>query len=401
MRITIPNCKYSLPKIFTIVFLLIILTASLATYETDQKSYFAVAVYLALFFLIFTKRPAKIIGYPVIISAIMIAVWLYGFVLGVVLKNGMSNVVRNFAGMATYVLVVPLLNSDVVNDGFVKIIKGVANYALFITLFTYFVLTFYNAKFVFNIPVISAFVGLGGVGGFVQYFCRELIHVSFAYHLYQLLYTNNRGIWSLVMLILIAIESVVVNDSGGDLFAMCILALTIMISQFHRTTFRAVLLASLGVCFLLCFLIYYGTGPLSLLFSLQDIGNARRMDQIQYFMENWSFVGWGLGSALGSFGNKTYNYGTEMIYFNLFHKFGIMAMLVIMCYMSTVLRAYKHLKQSRDANGVIPIALMAYLITSLANPMLFSTISVLSHILAMILMTRKEGKPSLLKENLA
>lgn len=107
-----------------------------------------------------------------------------------------------------------------------------------------------------------------------------------------------------------------------------------------------------------------------------------------------TFWGYGLGKELGYAGAGKYNYGTEMIYLNIFHKFGIFAVMILACYLSTCIKAIRYLSNNEERNPekVIPIALMAYLIPSLANPMLFSVLAVVSHLLAMTIISREDEK---------
>ena len=76
-----------------------------------------------------------------------------------------------------------------------------------------------------------------------------------------------------------------------------------------------------------------------------------------------------------------------MIYLNIFHKFGVFAVLILACYAYTFVKAIDFLRRDFDRNPdrVIPLALMAYLIPSLANPMLFGVLAVISHLLSMII----------------
>lgn len=383
--------SWSIPV--TIVFLIIIWLGVFSTHETDQKSYIVVAVYFTYMIIcIFLRGKFVILKYPLIISGTMFFVWIYGLVLGVLNGNDTANIIRNFAGLAVYLLVIPLMNSNVKNEQYIKVIKKLSVYALLITIFTYVMLTFFHFDILYNIPVINAFVGGGGIGGFVQYFCRELIHVTFAYNFFILL-DNKRSLLSFIIVALCALEAVFINDSGGDALAMGVLVIVIVLIQIQKMKPKAVIMALAGIVFLGALYIYRGEGLLNTLFSSDDGGNIRRWVEINYFMSHMSILGYGLGAPLGYAGaGGLYSYGTEMIYLNIFHKFGIFAMLIILCYVDTCIKSIQYLRKNYKPESVIPISLMAYLIPSLANPMLFSTSTVLSHIIAMILVTSNENR---------
>lgn len=382
-------------RLITYIFLFIVLTGSLSTYESDSKVYIAVVAYMLLFFLyvLFWKK-IDIVRYPIIVSVIMLTVWIYGLFLGLFNENNTVSVLRNFAGMSVYLIVFPLLNTGISNKKYMKLVIAVSEYALYVSVFTYIMLTYFNCRILFKIPILNAFVGGGGIGGFVQYFCRELILVAFAYYFYILLNKNTYIFKSIIVIVLAVYETLVVNDSGGDALAMAVLAIIIVLSQAHYLRPRTIVLCLLVIAGMICVDFYLGEGFLGRLFSAEDGGNMRRLEEIEYFKKNMTFWGYGLGKELGYAGAGKYNYGTEMIYLNIFHKFGIFAVMILACYLSTCIKAIRYLSNNEERNPekVIPIALMAYLIPSLANPMLFSVLAVVSHLLAMTIISREDEK---------
>lgn len=384
--------KHSWSHNLTVAFVLVILLSIFSTSDTDQKSYIVVAAYFtAMIPVMIVRGKIAFARYPFIICIIMVGVWLYGLILGIIKGNNISDVVRNFAGMTVYATVIPLMNSKVTNEEFAHIVRKISLYALFATYFTYIMLTFFHMNILFKIPVINAFVGGGGIGGFVQYFCRELIHVAFAYHFYNVL-NGNRIFKSVVIVLLCVLETIFINDSGGDMLAMGVLAIVIVLAQIRRMKPRTAILVLIGIASIIVLYFYRGEGLLTTLFSPEDSGNMRRWVEINYFTSHMTLLGYGLGASLGHAGaGGIYSYGTEMIYLNIFHKFGIFALFIMLCYIDTCFKCMHYLRNSNKPEGTIPISLMAYLIPSLANPMLFSTATVLSHIIAMLLVMRKKS----------
>lgn len=385
-------------QFITCIFLFVVLTGCLSTYESDSHVYIAVALYILCFLpYVLLWKSLQVIKYPVFVSIIMIFVWIYGFIWGLINENNTSYVIRNFAGMSTYILVFPLLNSKISTDRYLCIIKKASKYALFISIFTYVMLTYFHFDLLHKIPIVNAFVGRGGIGGFVQYFCRELIHVTFAYNFF-LFISKKRGVLKpTIMLLFTLYATLVVNDSRGDILAMGIIAIIILLTQSKHLNSRAVILGIIAIAGVVVLYLYSGEGLLSKLFSSADGGNIRRWEEINYFKNNMTFFGYGLGKELGDAGADGFNYGTEMIYLNIFHKFGVFALLILACYFGTCIKAINYLANNNDKNPdrVIPLALMAYLIPSLANPMLFGVLTVVLHLLAMIIIAKEENRKSM------
>lgn len=384
--------KYNFGQTITLLYLIMILTGCLTTNESDEKSYIVVFAYMIIMlFYIAYKKCVLIIRYPFVITLLIIAVWAYGFILGIINDNNMSHIIRNFVGMTVYLLLIPLLNCGFSNKQFMNIIIFFSYYALLVTFFTGLLGFIYNVEFLSEIPFLNAFVGGGGTGGFIQYFCRELIHVCFAYNFYLMLYRSGRRFIPFMIVMLALFEFVCLNDSGGDLLAIATLVISIVVvNSLEMKMNLSVLATILFIIFgTLLFNVYMGQGFLSILFSDQDGGNIRRLVELNYFLNNMTIEGWGLGKELGVAGAGEYNYGTELIYLNLFHKFGVFALVIIGCYVSTLVKAFYYMKKNRTAESTVPLALMAYLLPSLANPMLFSTLSVTSHLLSMIIFSRE------------
>lgn len=378
----------------TYIFLFIVLSGMFATYTTDARVYPICLLYMGIASVFFIRNKyIHVMPYPYIIASIMIVIWGYGVVMGLVMRNPLPYVVRNFAGLSLYVLIIPFSMIEIEKDKLIKIILGIADMLLCMTFFSYLSLSFLHATYIHYVPILNAFVGEGIFSGFVQYFGRELIHVTFAYHFYKLVYEKISWKSSLIVFLSV-VNAVMLNDSDGDRLALVVLAVVIMISQYKRVNEKVVAIVAIGVIGAIVFSIFYGESIVLKLFSPEDIGNSRRYEQIEYFIHNISFWGQGLGAPLGDIGSGLYNYATEVIYFNIFHKFGVWASLILFCYVSTCVKAILYMvkynaERKTQADKVIPLALMAYLIPSLANPMLFGTVSVTSHLLAMILMEKE------------
>ncbi len=373
-------------NIITCIFLTIVFLGFLSG-DSEQNVYVLVGIYLIIYLIyaMITRSNIQCDKFVFVVSCIMLAVWIYGIILGIFNGNKRELIIRNFAGMTMYLLVLPLSNEKLKMESVIKIIKIVAHYSLYISIITYLLLTYTKSHFIFQIPIINAFIGGGGKGGFVQYFNRELIHVCFAYNAYILFYEKRGKLFGFINLLMASYYYLIVNDSEGDLLAAVLLLIVIIIPMFFKIKKRyRIVLYCIIMCLVIVSILTHNNKLVSI-FSQQDIGNARRYEELNYFKSNLTLFGHGLGKELGSIGaSGIYNYGTELIYINLFHKFGIFAILILISYVATLYKVIKYYLKSNDIgpDKVIPMSLVAYLVPSLANPMLFSVLSVVSHILA-------------------
>lgn len=374
--------KNSIISFLTYLIIFIVFTGMFASEESDATVYPWMLLYFFICsFAILFRRKLRLSKFSFITCIIMVVIWMYGMILGLISGNPLNAVFRNFFGMTMYILVIPISNSNVEVEDICHFILGISNLVLFMSIFSYCILTFTGATFVFNVPILNAFVGGGGTGGFVQYFGREIIHVTFAYNLVYLLF-DRFNLKSFFIIIMCLINGVFINDSGGDLLAFGVISLVVLLVNYRKMSQKGMFMILSSVLFSFISFLYLGEGLLARLFSNQEGGNIRRLEEIEYMLRNTTFVGHGLGAPLGYAGATSYNYGTEVIYLNIFHKFGVFAILILMIYVFTCIKAIKVYRINRDANGIIPIALMAYLIPSLANPMLFGSVSVMSHVMS-------------------
>lgn len=381
--------KIQLFDFITMLFLLLVLSGSFTVNETDQYVYVLCVGYMLFsFFLFIVYRSGSIplSAYPIKIALLMLSVWIYGFILAIINHNAMHMVIRNFAGMTMYLLTFFLWNIKDKQYRFSRLAIFMGDYIQVISVISYVLLTYFHFSYIKQIPILNAFVGGGGSAGFVQYYARELAHISFLFYFYKVICCKFD--YKPFFMIFVAIyRLVVINDSGGDLLATAVLAVILLLCQFKYIKREIFALGIIFVCMLLLYIIYKENSFIFSLFSPADEGNARRYTEIHWLLQHISFWGYGLGKELGYAGAKQYNYGTEMVYLNIFHKFGVFAFAILFCFASSFWKAIKYLgkEDKRNPYAVVPLGLMAYLIPSLANPMLFSVVSVVSHILSMLI----------------
>lgn len=378
----------------TIVYLSIILSGLFAGI-TDDKVYVVTAIYLILFFIWAIHGNNIIINQKAtIFPTLFIIVWLYGIFLGFFYGNKTDFIIRNFAGMSCYILIVPFASARIFINDIKRILLFFARLSVFLSVFTWFFGTWLGIEYIIkHIPILNAYDG--GVVNWqytnIQYFNRELIYVAFCAALYELLHyrISRKQIFNVIIVILASFYEFFLNISDGDLLALILLTFAMLFFNCKKISGRQTVLACLLLFFYIVFSILHGSTPVGDIFSTKDGGNSLRLKELQYFLSDFNILGHGLGSELYFSWRTSYDYGTELIYFNLFHKFGVFAFIICFGYIYTVIKAVKFMNNNEGAESVIPLALMGYLLPSLANPMLFGIIPVICHCLALMFI---EGK---------
>lgn len=330
-----------------------------------------------------------------IIPFSFLCIWLYGFMLGLIKGNSPSFVLSNFAGILMYVLFYCLYSARVPTDKMIKLLLAISRIVLVLTIICYIDMYIVRTAFFVQIPILKDFQKAYTV----EYGSRELIYISYLYSLYIILFLKQYKGCHWLIIVGAWIAELMCIKSGGDTLAMFVLSAVLVLlwayKKWDRRVFAGMCLIGLGV--VLVVLLAVPKTPFLVLFSPDDAGNAVRYKQIEVLLQEINFWGHGLGATFR--GGIGHSYGVEMIYLNIFHKFGIFAIIMLLSYGYTVLVATsKIVKTNNDPNCVIPLACMGYLIPSLANPMLFAPPHVLAHCVALLLIY--EGRRKRVNENL-
>lgn len=362
--------------------------------DSEKRVYIVTIVYILAYILscVFSKT-FFFNKQLIIIPMLFICVWIYGLLRGLSLRNDHAYILRNFAGMSCYFLIFPLFASGISLSRIKKLVIFFSYIALILPIFTWIEENFLGRQqIIVRIPILNAYVGgPGSIGvGFIQYFNRELIFVAFSIAFYDLIFEHNKSLFKNTIVILATIFfEFFINDSGGDRLALALLTIVIIFSNFRKARpIQIFLVAIIPIAYIIVSL-KLETTPIEMLFSSSDGGNQKRILELNYFKQNFNLFGLGLGSRLGLSWLKENTYATELIYLNIFHKFGIFAVVIIASYIYTVVRCINFLQRRQESDATIPLALMAYLIPAIANPMLFSVLAVVSHCLTLIFLNEE------------
>lgn len=356
----------------------------------DIWQYYITGIYIisAILLIFLTKTCVKIYnGIYTRVSIIMLVMYIYGLLIGILNGNNYIYIIRNFAGMSVYSVGFILLNSKIKEETIVRILKGISAITPFVVIIIWINENVFHYVDMENVPWFNQYQGN------ILFVTRETIYIIYGISLYRIIVQKKKIIRSIVFIIATLLSVVTFNNTDGDLLAIIMLTIIIFLVFAKKNRNKFFVGFAVGLLFLipLYCILYSEEMIISKIFSMNDGGNLKRLEEIKYiFGEDFAVLGNGLGASVGNLGTRGLNYGTEVIYANLFHKFGVFALIILYAYVITIIKAIKVLYRSEnDENDIIPLMCMGYLFPSLANPMLFGVSVVLMHCIALILIDNR------------
>lgn len=393
MKIEIKKININL-KIITYAFIILVLSGGLVLKQgvsiTWQIYYLLDLLYIVciIITLCIKKRWIYFSGNKLIqlIPVIMIFTWGYGVILGIKMGNNRSYIIRNNAGMVMYILFYFLINADIKKINISKLLERLSELIVLINLLGFVIINFAPQNIItlyMRIPVLNC-LQIGGVlGGFqpVLHYGRELIYICYGCALWDVLKTGKIFSRSMIKVLIVVFLSIVGMRSGGAQLAVLMSTAIIALSFFRNYINKNFLLIiNAAVAVVLIYLLLGGTVPLASIFSKEDIGNSVRYEQISYFMKHMAYLGNGFGADLSEIGRT---YVMEISYIDLFYKVGIFSIPVFLCYIITFYYGFKYLRKNNSRYATIPLTCMSYVYSALGNSVLFTSSSVLLHIIAL------------------
>jgi hypothetical protein len=391
-------------KKWTYIIVLFILSTTISTnWSGHQYLIFVVSVVLFFywgaikFFSKFDKIQLLASGlnftFIDLIPAILILVWLYGVVLGVLLGNNLTAITRNFAGMIMYLVYYMVLFSGIGKFGLIKTV----NIAAWINV---------GIAFLFSWTTLASWgeiteLGLLGFRGYISP-GLSVICVYLSMRLFVLLSNERKSesgssksflqyLGGYIGFFVASFALVAISISKGFILAFLFIIIFIpcLIVARGVVRFRINYLA-LAYIIIIGFLIGYGFSTdmgqlVTEMFDSNQEGNAVRAEQAVYLTREFSWMGSGLGAKLESgFIRDEMGYGFELTYHNVIHKFGLCAGIIFFSYAYTLFISIKNiLKNKEPIPSVVALGAMAFLIPAYGNPLLFAPVSVVLHCLAL------------------
>lgn len=333
-----------------------------------------------------------------VIPMMMIIIWIFGILVGLIQGNPFQNIVRNFAGSVCYLLYYVLAFRKPVKKEI--IISALWRASIIATIFT--ALAFickqrgiivwplnnvtynqYSNNLTTSVEILSFIleaVCIWKIFGRKILWRKKIKYVLlFVLSSYVLLFTNSMG--------------------GFKLGYIAILGMILFFALFYnpgyskkQKIFGLLFFAIMSVLAVVCDL--NGKNIIGEIFSLRDVGNTKRFLQIQLVEERFKIFGNGLGSVMEyNFNGKVYlGYGVEVSYLNVIDKYGIFSIFVLFVFANTLILAFKGLKM-RNINQevyVMAIGACGYLFVAIGNPVLFSAYNVMLHSIVLYLLTYGE-----------
>lgn len=335
------------------------------------------------------------------IIAVLILLWFYGVIVGIINGNDIQYVFRNFAGLVFYVAYFFLVSLNINLSKIQHLLLLLGIFTGIITIVIY-ADQFVGLDILGNIPFFNNYVKTVTVEKVIYFPSREVIGVLFSFCLYGLLFGINNKIENIIGILISVVAIVFCGKSNGDMLALLLLALLILLARtIYNLTSKKIgifVLIFVIIAFVILFVLASDKVTFFSLFNEQASGNSIRYQQISYLLNpnNFTFLGHGLGAVLwGIIRSTEYPYACEVIYLNLFHKIGIFALFIVFIYIWSIIKSIKILfKKEKNPSNAVPIGCLMYLVTSLGNPMLFSCVTVFMHICCLMFIAEDNKKKS-------
>lgn len=363
--------------------------------NTNERFYLFTVIYVGLLFFLcmFNFRKLRIPGRSAIdlLPMLFIFTWGYGFLIGLLKSNNISFALRNFSGLLLYFVFYLFIGIGVDVQAIKKIVCMIVILVAIFTPLTFGVVKIGHVMEIRKIPLLNCFYlnydDLGNV--FVMYYCVSFLIAGYAICLYKCVYNNKYlGKHMLGCVYFLSVIMVCSRCGGTEAALLGMTFIIIAIAVRTRLTIKLFLIAMFSTVFICLFLVASGINPFQKIFGMVDSGNIVRYSQINYILKNLSFVGKGLGAEYTSIGK---GYAIEVQYLDMLYKFGIFSLVIYGGYLITFYKAIKLLKKG---NGnilyVIPLALLGGNFIGLGNPVLFSTNTIFSHIVSLLLIKQFE-----------
>ena len=365
----------------------------------DNSLYEYLVFFLFAIYVMLSSKGKLRLGSYYRMPLLLLLLWVYGVIIGILNGNEYQYIFRNFAGLVFYSCYFFLENKKIDLNCLRRFLIRMGIFTGIVTLAIYIDQFVVHLNYLGNIPFLNNYTQTVSVEFVIYFPSRELMGVLFSYCLYNLLYRKKELLFNIIGISLSLITIVICGKSSGDTLALMILAILIIMSRLQKNVKNKAigyLIIGIGIILIIFGMIFENIMFMSNFFGKDVSGNAIRYGQIQYLLDprNFKVFGHGLGAKLiGNIRSNEFPYSCEVIYLNLIHKFGIVAFFIFGIYIVNSIQSIKILfSKNENANNVFPISCLMYLITSLGNPMLFSSVTVTLHICCLLFLEEYERK---------
>lgn len=319
--------------------------------------------------------------------------WVYGAVMGLAHGHPLNHIFRNFAGLAFYLIFYVLCGFHVSNK---KIVEYLYSSSIFVLFYDGYLLISEMASGDLFLIVATSISDYR-----VKYDPAVLYFLPFVFSALVLKFGSFNLISSNKLFLNHMIRSpligafifvfIFLSMSKGFIAALLIIFAFASIYGFANILVNIKIRIYFAVFLLLTIIFIYVYNDLLQLiigsFDSNESSNSIRSEQFNYIRSELSFLGKGFGAPLvsGYARNEETPYGFELSYFNLIHKLGFIAFVVLFSYLLVILYSIKFLFDRRRLwSGIFLLGMMAYLIPGYGNPIILSPNFVLIHCLCMV-----------------
>jgi hypothetical protein len=330
-------------------------------------------------------KDLKIIDFiPILIFSSWLIVFAHGS-----LSNGILNASQNFPSLPLYMSYYAIFGVVLIRKKIQLLLKYISLIAFIYCLYLFlnalmagsYILEYYSSISDFRIEYAPfAIFMLYQIFGYLYFLAytkaksdRELksdafmhfdnkviniIYVIAALILYIFISMSKAFILSALIVYLISLSAFYFNLSGNRIFIHALLFLTITFSSIVYILFGDIISYS---------------------FSVNEISNATRNQQLPMLMDELSFFGAGFGRVLNSGYVRDWDFPTsfELTYINLIHKMGIFAFPVFSLWILTLVRCLKIIFRGSRINLIMAaggiLALHSFVLIGYSNPIPFAT----------------------------
>lgn len=331
--------------------------------------------------------------------------WIYGVVLGLINGVSIEYVISNFAGLAIYILFYMFFLMVDIKTA----CRALFSAAIVATVFAFYIVVtnFYSVEMAATGDGIGSYRSLySGVFLYVAPFIfaylmflssKEVVAVPVSW------FDVTEGFSGLLLFLAFSFTLLIPAMSKGFILVYVVamtlyFAVGFMYALVEMRSNKIFLCSALFLLFSV-FLILLTTDLFNIIiftFSNVEESNLIRSEQLSRLLDEWSFMGSGLGSSLASgYSRDDTGYGFELTYVNLVNKLGVFSFPLFISYMIPVFFGIKWVfTEGKRVIGGWILGLMAYLIPGAGNPILLAPEFVVLHFIALATVIRSEADGS-------
>ncbi len=334
-------------------------------------------------------------GWVDAIPMIYLVTWVYGVLLGVLLGNDRTSIIRNFAALTLYSVYffwrylnvrVWSIMRTIAAAGLINTVVGLAAGVVALlaarTAAVAAGLSFEQGRLYYSLGLSVSFASLGAATARLIAARDKMNGQDF-----KTMFLDSPLIAAATFVAILVASTVLSLSKGYTIGAIAVVGCVGLMSlrQALHTRPRRAIFGFLGM--LIFIELLHALGALTVAtnaFSALDFGNRLRYEQTERLMQELTLWGNGLGARLQSgYVRDPMGYGFEVSYVNLLHKFGVVALVMLVGYALTLILAVRLALRGRVARGAAALGSMGYLLPSIGNPSLISPTTVVLHCAAL------------------